>query len=814
MGLFKKYFFTVNTTGIALLFVAASLLQGQLLYLSEFRHAEKIIELVGKLDQVGFLLLAGLLLVLAVINLAVEPPKRSKTVLSMVLFALVITLLAKGKFESLGTDSMAELIHFNSQEATDFFTSYLAHVNVTVKECLILFAPFALMPMYAFLSRKNHGAALATDIRLAFIISAGLYLLVGLRFAYPLVTSYYSLDYFRNRLNQAGPQALASLEMQRKEGPNVVVYIGESTSKDNFPVYTAQADPQDPLETIRDELIVYTDVVAAFTHTFPSLYRAFSVSKEPYREQFLLLRDLQRANSIAMLERFGVETYWISNQNLVGHWDWNSELFGKQARHTTVLSAPDRNAPGMVRKSDKELIDAYRKNADALNRPRQFMFLHSYAGHNDYCKNLPEEEKSTVNTDMQAIQRLPQQAVFGDVQISDIEQRMQQIGCYGATMIFIEKNLRAVIDDIRQRPSPIVFLYFSDHGEEVFEGTGHDSRKNSFRMIEVPFIVYFNAAARQAYPDLYKAALANKDKPYSLEWLSDTLLDLAGISSRDRELLSIFRADLDVPKRYVLRRADIWGNQFIVAVDDENVAPGLRLVDQGHDFFRKRSIANTVAASDKGKICAHRTGSLLKYREAIRIFHCVEIDATIDPESGKVYAYRPPARNNLLNLEDLIRSGPPFSGRTVIRISNPRPDNLDILRAGLNRVFDRAQRERVAIEIPHAGHATQMPLRAIADDGYQLFYALPAESGRNCVKRPDDKACVHFRQAISQSDRLGIRGIAFDITALPFAASLGLDGKLEYSIKDLSVATREDINPALLTQSRSYSIPYYSAFDY
>lgn len=811
MKFLKKYFFTLNAAVASLVIAVAFFLQGHLSFLYQLKHGEKIVHIINKVDQVGFLLLLGLVLPMVISALGFHRLKRSKSLLVVFLIAFILTVVAKGKFDNMGSDSMAEIMHANSQEGGDFIASYLSFVKLSVKECAILFGPLLLIPVYALLVHERGGTTGLADIRLGLKIIAVIYLLTIAHFFYQMAVNYHSIDYFQERLETSTANAMGAMERTR-EGPNVVVYIGESTSRENFPLYMPNYRQPDSLQEIRDELIVYSDVVTSFSHTFPSLYRAFTVSRDPYLDQFLLIKDLQRANSLAILGKLGMEGHWISNQNLVGRWDWNSELFGRHTQHLTVLNGAERTYFNGVRKTDRALVAAYLQQAHHLQRPRQMMYLHSYAGHADYCKNIPRDEHGVSG---RFLPTLPQHALFGNMYVGDMDERMESIDCYGSVMSFVSKNLRAVIDDIAQRPLPVVFLYFADHGEEIYEGTGHDSRRNSYRHIDIPFFIYFNPAARDAYPDLYRAAQANRSKPYSIEWLGDTLLDLAGINFKDRQLLSVFRPDLQAPKRYSLRRTDIRGNQFILAVDDEDASQRHALLNHGHDYFRKRRLYNTFPAPEKNKLCSYRTNSLLKFREAASIFKCVEIDITIDAHADKLYVYRPPQANNHLQLKDLITFAPPLEGRMLLAIRNPDSRNLAVLQSQLDRLFGPDQRHNVVIEIPHFEGVDTQGLRRLAKAGYKLFYALPADFGAGCARDPQQAVCQQFgRDILPVIEQAGVQGIAFDIEAVPFVTTLHAANRLQYSIKHLSADAEKDIDRAILARSNTYSIPYRSAFDY
>lgn len=815
MIVLRKYFFTLTAAMAALSIGASSYLLGHLDILSGWQQGDRLTHLLVKIDQVGFVLLAGLITLLLIVALGFFRLTRGRMLLISFLLVFVLTLLVKGKFENMGTDSMAEMMHANAQESADFIESYISFINLTSKEAVVLFAPLLLLPCYALLLKRAGctqmwaGAAL-TDIRRALLLIAAVYLATGAHFLYQLAANYHPIDYFRERLEGATAQGLPDFA-RRRNGPNVVVYIGESASKENLPLYISDPEVDDPLRSYRDELIVYSDVVAPFSHTFPSLYRAFSVSRDPYGEQFLLIKDLQRPNVLAILNASGVEAHWISNQNLVGRWDWNSELFGRHARHLHVLNEAEHVDEGASRKTDRALLAAYREHAGNLDRPGQMMFLHSYAGHADYCKNIPRDE---FRESGRVLPPLPQKALFGDKYVGDFGVRMRSIECYDSVMSFVSKNLRAVIENVSRRATPTVFLYFADHGEEIFEGTGHDSRQNSFRHIEIPFVIYFNDAARQAYPELHRAALANRDQPYSIEWLSDSLLDLAGLDSKRRPLLSVFRPGLRSPPRYTLRRTDIRGNQFILALDAEDASRRHGLLNQGHDYYHKRRIAHSLAEGEQQRLCAQSANSLLKFREAASIFACVEVDITVDAANGKLHAYRPPQENNYLELADLVRFGPPVRQMRLV-VSNADNGNLKALQARLDQVFAPAWRRHVIVEIAHQEKFDMQQLRALADAGYHLSYALPDGVGAACARQPQQGECARFQHAIlPELARAGVQGIAFEAAAYPYVDSLPEAQQLEYGIKDFSVRAGGDIAMAMLARSKTYSIPYRSAFDY
>ena len=71
-------------------------------------------------------------------------------------------------------------------------------------------------------------------------------------------------------------------------------------------------------------------------------------------------------------------------------------------------------------------------------------------------------------------------------------------------MNYISDNIVYSLNEISKKDKPIVFIYTSDHGESPLTGRAHDSSRFIWEMASVPFLVYFNDAAKLKYPELFK----------------------------------------------------------------------------------------------------------------------------------------------------------------------------------------------------------------------------------------------------------------------------------------------------------------------
>ncbi|NTV06847.1 MAG: sulfatase-like hydrolase/transferase, partial [Chlorobiaceae bacterium] len=87
------------------------------------------------------------------------------------------------------------------------------------------------------------------------------------------------------------------------------------------------------------------------------------------------------------------------------------------------------------------------------------------------------------------------------------------------------------IDYVKRSKKATVMIYFSDHGESVFTGRGHDSSRFIHEMARVPFLMYFNDAAIKENPDIYKkyVRLSKSREIATMAQLPSVILDLMRI---------------------------------------------------------------------------------------------------------------------------------------------------------------------------------------------------------------------------------------------------------------------------------------------
>ena len=315
-----------------------------------------------------------------------------------------------------------------------------------------------------------------------------------------------------------------------RHGLDLVVYVGESTSVMNMGVYGYPRDTTPRLSALArqdDRLLLFRHVFATHSHTSRSLLEALSLGVDA-GEDGLPIAKRRRIPLPDVLEQAGVRTRLLSNQYQRGAWEQAATVIfrntgDRRFRIAQTLAARKVGATEPPRWDDEFFAEELDRGWDAGAGP-QATFLHSYAGHGPYLENVPPRFHAPVDG---SLGRLPAEAVLEDARFP-----VANVEAYDSAIRYVDHSVARMVERVRDTARPTVLVYFADHGDEVFSNRGHDSARFRHEMLRVPFVVYFNDAARSAQPALFARyqALARGGEIATLAQLPATLLDLMGLA--------------------------------------------------------------------------------------------------------------------------------------------------------------------------------------------------------------------------------------------------------------------------------------------
>lgn len=435
--------------------------------------------------------------------------------------------------ESLGVDSFAETKNFNLEEAQFWFRTIRETISpdLSLKK-LAAYLVFSMLSFHVLQRLLAQREFFRRRARLITLCIAGVLFALAFQHTGSKALAVY-LDNSEKFLTTARNFEQAAPEVHVSRGqPDLLVYIGESTSAMNMGLYgyPRPTTPRLSERARRDaNFIVFDHVFATHAHTSRSLLEALSLGVDD-GERFLPITQRKRVSIVDVLNKAGVASSLISNQGIGGSWDQASSVVFKNARKL-FRQKPNASATEaeLVEKVwDHEFfgqqLDAMESNGSGI---RTATFLHSYAGHGPYHGNIPESFRKPVDS------------LFGQLKPAQIKSHANGtadvIEEYDAAIRYVDYSLDQAIDHVRQVARPLVLVYFSDHGDAVYLGMGHDSARLRHEMARVPFMIYFNDAARRENAQLYEKyrQLARQQETSTLAQLPATLMDLLGIKLPD-----------------------------------------------------------------------------------------------------------------------------------------------------------------------------------------------------------------------------------------------------------------------------------------
>src|SRR5262245_12809693 len=517
--------------------------------------------------------------------------------------------------------------------------------------------------------------------------------------------------------------------------------------------------------------------------------RDLSLSTASSSQQSLTIPIISALNSAA------IQTFWYSNQNEYGIWDNPVSHFGKLAKESYF----HRKTVGIDltgKYYDEDLVKVAIDRIKTLPE-RSALFFHFYASHFPYCGVVPAPH----NWGRDVIGELPTKAIFGRYNGDK-----SRVDCYDSAVYYVAQNIERIRKWVDSHQHPVLMLYFSDHGEDVFKGIAHQSTRFTHKMSQVPLLIYFNAAARTDYPELFEELNNNRHAPISLENMFDLILDLFSINLKGYSIegKSIASANYKPRNRVIVDRGPRGFVSFDTGSELNAISP-----DIADSYVEQRRQLNAVPADLRQRICAHRNNSLLKFMEAMSLFSCLEIDVTI--KDGVAMVYHDEDKPNGLPLDTILSLKDSTGKRIWLDVKNLNDENVDVLLKLLDKYHRRYDDTLVEVG---ATLADSRAVRRLVEAGYQVSYYLPTELSLACLGTDLGDRCREFAAKVERDLNSGFSSLSYDFAAQAFVSKLRLPTNLSISTWDLNANVGELAKRAEISNYNMFIIPFASTFDF
>jgi len=539
-------------------------------------------------------------------------------------------------------------------------------------------------------------------------------------------------------------------------------------------------------------LTVFSNAFSSHTHTMPSLSLALTEASQH--------NDIEYFNAPSVIDIFksaDVETAWVSNQVMYGDWDnlvsvlasASDQLvsLNKGVGKTTSTSTYDGEVVSVV----SRILDGGKKKASKV------VFVHLMGSHSRYCSRYPAEFKR----------------YSGDLKVEDFGKLVgapsidKRVNCYDNSIAYTDDVISKLIGLLKAKSTVSGLLYFSDHGEDVFNGLGHNSAAFTYEMTKAPVVTWLSDSYVDNFPNKVNALSSNSEKLYSNDFIYDSLLGIIGINTEH------YSASKDVSsKRYELLS------------EVSYTLHGKKKFSDSDGYRRDSSIDYLGTANQMTRVIPHRVNTVGKVHQILRSgYNSFELDVVFRSSGFFEIGHGEQALTGQ-RLDDFLER---LEGRKLeklwLDVKNFKGSDSDSVLSRL-RYLDEKYDLKSAIIFETSEVSSGVAI--ISKAGFHTSYYLPTGKIKKLLKANEEEALgILSRDILKQVEQQELSAVSFDSRLYPFVdqyLSGQLDSNVVYHTWDLAsrFADKQFI-PDLLAQDyyqnervETILVPYRTPFDF
>lgn len=296
------------------------------------------------------------------------------------------------------------------------------------------------------------------------------------------------------------------------EPRTLVLVIGESTQRNRMSLYGYPRKTTPNLDLLRDNdpnFTLFNDVVTPRPYTIETLQQVLTFANQENPGL-----HLTRPSLMNMMKQAGYKTFWITNHQTNSQSNTMLTFFSRQVDNQYYMN----HLRGRNERSYDTVVLTPFKEVLADPAPKKFIVVHLLGTHVKYKFRYPEGEGIFDNNQEHVPAGLNQDM-------------LETYNDYDSANVHNDKVLSQLIASYRATDPNGFMLYFSDHGEEVYDTPPHHVHGRSEvtptrAMYEVPFFIWTSDKWQATHPrNLHRYV----DRKYSQMDLIHTWSDLAGL---------------------------------------------------------------------------------------------------------------------------------------------------------------------------------------------------------------------------------------------------------------------------------------------
>ncbi len=216
---------------------------------------------------------------------------------------------------------------------------------------------------------------------------------------------------------------------------------------------------------------------------------------------------------VSLFEKAGYKTFWLSNQERSGSVSNTSGVMILDARVIKYIGA-DNSEDQLVRKFDHDLLPEL---TSALEDTAQnkLIFLHLMGSHTEFDHRYPMGWDAFSCAD----EIRPEMPWLTN-------RSAKRRAAYDNSIRYTDALLGQVIRLTADNDVGAVMIYFSDHGENVYDEDNTCGRGEKY--VEVPFFIFANDKYLSAFPETEQRLSEAVDRKFSTANFVHLLMNLTG----------------------------------------------------------------------------------------------------------------------------------------------------------------------------------------------------------------------------------------------------------------------------------------------
>ena len=425
---------------------------------------------------------------------------------------------------------LLSLFETNLNEANEFLVAYLFKPSFFLFVTASILILVIIYKSFTYIS-KHHTIRIPQNIKsITLITTLSFYVLQHFYFGYiskssfiypnyslierfliSTAKSYYNHSTIYKIFNTLSQQEIKVELINDNVIPNVILILGESVTRHylNSYGYPLNNTPFIQKRKANNEIIQFDSVTSPASITIYSMQDILTFHDSKSQLEWYHYHSLP-----SIMRAAGYETFWISNQDNI--YKNVTTMISNTAKYVSYTKQYSEQGGELYDEALLPLLDSLLLQNSSSQK---FICIHQMGCHSQYSRRYP-----------QSFSHFPTDSI----QRSIDESAKTIIAQYNNAILYNDFINNEIIKRFEDKDA--IVIYFSDHGEEVYETRsmfGHVNMNPSLPMLEIPLYIWSSSLFKERHYDIIKKLSQQTSKPYNTANLIHTIMDICGIRSTD-----------------------------------------------------------------------------------------------------------------------------------------------------------------------------------------------------------------------------------------------------------------------------------------